>query len=146
LYYRINVVDIEIPSLRERPEDIPLLVEHFIKKHGCRGQKAIKNASSEVLATLRKNPFPGNVRELENAIEHAIVMCDGEELQVEHLPEHIVAESHVANGFVLSEKNERDVIEEALNRHRGNRVRVAAELGMHRSTLWRKMKIYGLTE
>jgi PAS domain S-box-containing protein len=146
LYYRLNVVSIDIPSLRERPEDIPLLVEHFLKKHGRRGHKAIKPASSEVLATLRKNPFPGNVRELENAIEHAIVMCDGEELRVEHLPEHIVAESRTANGFVLSEKNEKDVIEEALNRHRGNRVRVAAELGMHRSTLWRKMKTYGLVK
>jgi transcriptional regulator with PAS, ATPase and Fis domain len=146
LYYRINVVNIEIPSLRERPEDIPLLVEHFIKKHGQRGQKLIESASSEVLAVLRKNSFPGNVRELENAIEHAIVMCDGEELRIQHLPEHLVAESRITNGFIVDERNEKEVIEEALDRHRGNRARVAAELGMHRSTLWRKMKTYGLVD
>ena len=93
---------------------------------------------------LRKCEFPGNVRELENAIEHAIVMCDGEEIRVEHLPEHVFDESRIAGGFVLDEGSEKDVIEEALQRHRGNRVRVAEELGMHRSTLWRKMKTYGL--
>jgi PAS domain S-box-containing protein len=144
LYYRINVVGIDLPSLQERPEDIPLLVEHFIAKHGQRGRTGVKHVSPEVLATFRKYPFPGNVRELENAIEHAIVMCDGEEIRVEHLPEPLVEESMAGSGTVLSEKSEKEVIAEALLRHQGNRAKVATELGMHRSTLWRKMKSYGL--
>ena len=144
LYYRINVVGIELPSLRERPEDIPLLVEHFIAKHGERGRTKVRHVASDVLVALRKCAFPGNVRELENAIEHAIVMCDGDEIRVEHLPEQIVDESRTSNGIVVSEQSEKEVIAEALQRHQGNRAEVATELGMHRSTLWRKMKTYGL--
>jgi transcriptional regulator with PAS, ATPase and Fis domain len=144
LYYRINVVGIELPALRERPEDIPLLVEHFVAKHGKRGRTEVKHFSPDVLATLRKYSFPGNVRELENAIEHAIVMCEGEEIGVEHLPQQVVEESRATNGIVLSERSEREVIEEALRRHAGNKAQVAEELGMHRSTLWRKIKSYGL--
>jgi PAS domain S-box-containing protein len=144
LYYRINVVSIELPSLRERPEDIPLLVEHFIKKHKQRSRAGASHVSSEVLIALRKYAFPGNVRELENAIEHAIVMGDGDEIRLEHLPEQIVNESSSRNGIVANERSEKEVIEEALRRHKGNRVRVATELGMHRSTLWRKIKTYGL--
>jgi PAS domain S-box-containing protein len=146
LYYRINVVGLDLPSLRERPEDIPLLVEHFLRKHGKRGVKAVTRVASDVLAALRKYSFPGNVRELENAIEHAVVMCDDEEIRVEHLPEQIVAESRASNGFMLDRKSEKEVIEEALRRHQGNRSRVAEELGMHRSTLWRKLKTYGIAE
>jgi PAS domain S-box-containing protein len=144
LYYRINVVSIDLPSLSERPEDIPLLVEHFIHKHGDRGCTRVQHVSADVLAVLRMYSFPGNVRELENAIEHAIVMCGGDEIRVEHLPEQVVDESRGRNGIVRSEQSERDVIEEALRRHQGNRALVATELGIHRSTLWRKMKGYGL--
>jgi len=146
LYYRINVVNIEIPSLAERPEDIPRLVDHFIEKHGRKGSKTITGIAPDVLTVLRKYAFPGNVRELENAIEHAIVMCDGSEIQVEHLPGHLLAESRSTNGFVHEPRTEKEVIEEALKRHRGNRLRVAEELGMHRSTLWRKIKAYGIPE
>jgi transcriptional regulator with PAS, ATPase and Fis domain len=144
LYFRINVVALELPALHERPEDIPLLVEHFVKELGARKPGPVRRVSPEVLAIFRKYRFPGNVRELENAVEHAMVMCQGEEIQVEHLPQHIVAESEGSNGFVYSQRNEKDVIEEALQRHHGNRAKVADELGMHRSTLWRKMKIHGL--
>jgi transcriptional regulator with PAS, ATPase and Fis domain len=146
LYFRINVVTLELPSLRERAEDIPVLVEHFIKKLGRKKSSPVRRVSTEVLALLRKYPFPGNVRELENAVEHAMVMCRDEEIQVEHLPQHIVAESRMSNGFVYSRGNEKEVIEEALRRHQGNRAKVADELGMHRSTLWRKMKSYGIAE
>jgi PAS domain S-box-containing protein len=144
LYFRINVVALELPALYERPEDIPLLVEHFIKELGSKKPSPVRRVSPEVLAIFRRYRFPGNVRELENAVEHATVMCRGEEIRIEHLPQHIVAESEGSNGFVANHKNEKEVIEEALQRHHGNRAKVADELGMHRSTLWRKMKIYRL--
>lgn len=143
LYYRINVVTIAIPPLCDRPEDIPLLVEHFLATFRKKSNKPIERVAPEALAMLRRHPLPGNVRELENAIEHAFVMCHGAEITPEHLPPHIT--SNVlppnGNGHSLSEK---DVISQTLRRYDGNRSRAAAELGMHRSTLWRKMKTLGV--
>jgi PAS domain S-box-containing protein len=144
LYFRINVVALDLPALHERPEDIPLLVDHFVKELCARKSAPVCEVSPEVLGIFRKYAFPGNVRELENAVEHALVMCQGEEIRPAHLPEHIVAESEGRNGFVFEAKNEKEIIEEALQRHHGNRAKVAEELGMHRSTLWRKMKVYRL--
>jgi PAS domain S-box-containing protein len=144
LYFRINVVTMDLPALRERPEDIPLLVEHFMKKSKRTRESTATRVHPDVLALLRKYRFPGNVRELENAVEHALVMCQSDEICVEHLPHHIVEESEIQNGFVADPKHEKEVIEEALKRHHGNRASVADELGMHRSTLWRKMKSYGI--
>jgi PAS domain S-box-containing protein len=143
LFYRINVVNVELPSLHERPEDIPLLVEHFIKKVGAKIRKPIKGASPGFLTRLRSHTFPGNVRELENAIEHAFVMCDGEELRPEHLPLNILEEDAISPR-PSSPETEKQAIEEALRRHNGNRSAAAAELNMHRSTLWRKLKTYRL--
>jgi transcriptional regulator with PAS, ATPase and Fis domain len=144
LYFRINVVTVEVPPLRERPEDLPLLVETFIDRLAEKNQKAIRGLSPEALAILRKYSFPGNVRELANAIEHAFVMCHGVEIGVEHLPEHMVQESRLTGGTLYHEKSEREVILEALQRHGGSRAGVSRELGMHRTTLWRKMKSYGI--
>ncbi len=145
LYFRLNVVNIELPPLRERPEDIALLVDHFIQRTGQKIHKPVRRVSDEVLAILRRYSFPGNVRELENAIEHAFVMCRGEEIQAEHLPTHLIEQSETVNGFVLDAKNERQVVEEVLRRHHGNRSLAAKELGMHRSTLWRKLKMYHIS-
>jgi len=144
LYYRINVVTIAIPPLRERPEDIPLLVDHFLAIFRNKSGKPIDRITPEALALLRRHPLPGNVRELENAIEHAFVMCHGTEITPEHLPLHIT--SHISaqnnNSRPLSEQ---DLIQETLRRHQGNRSQAATELGMHRSTLWRKMKTMGIS-
>jgi DNA-binding NtrC family response regulator len=85
--------------------------------------------------------FPGSVRELENAIEHAFVMCPGEQIEVEHLPHHIV---DAAEAGTLDPQSEKQLIAELLARHHGNRSRVASEQGMHRTTLWRKLKQYQL--
>jgi PAS domain S-box-containing protein len=144
LYYRINVVNINIPRLSKRPEDIPLLVNHFIKLFRKKGRKNIKRISPEALGALRNHPLPGNVRELENAIEHAFVMCHEQEIQLEHLPPHI-------NDYQLggvkpepNQKSEKDIILEVLKRNNGNKAVAATELGMHRSTLWRKLKTLGL--
>ncbi|MBN1212290.1 MAG: sigma 54-interacting transcriptional regulator [candidate division Zixibacteria bacterium] len=145
LYYRINVVTLEIPSLRERPADIPLLVDHFLKIFKKKSRKPIESISPESLVVLRKYPFTGNVRELENAIEHAFVMCHGTVIQVEHLPPHITSYAIGTNGISVEKKNEKEIILDALRRHNGNRTRAAAELGVHRATLWRKIKSYRLS-
>lgn len=143
LYYRINVVNIGIPPLCERPEDIPLLVDHFLVAFRKKSGKPIERIAPEALALLRRHPLPGNVRELENAIEHAFVMCHGSEIKPEHLPPHIAAEAVCPNGNSHTTE-EKDLILEALKRYRGNRSKAAAEMGMHRSTLWRKMKTLGI--
>ena len=143
LYYRINVVNLAIPPLRERPEDIPLLVEHFLAVFRKKTGKPVERVTPEALAILRRHPLPGNVRELENAIEHAFVMCHGPEIAPKHLPLYIT--SHVSpqngNGHPL---NEKDMILQTLGRYHGNRSKAAAELSMHRLTLWRKMKTLGI--
>ena len=140
LYYRINVVNITIPPLCERPEDIPLLVDHFLTAFRRKSGKPIERVSPEALAVLRRHPLPGNVRELENAIEHAFVMCHAAEITPDHLPPHItshVPAAHSGNGHSLGE---REMILQVLRRYNGNRTKAAKELGMHRSTLWRKIK------
>jgi len=144
LYFRINVVNLEIPPLSDRPEDIPLLVEHFIKILKKKTRKPIEKVSPEAIHVLRKYEFPGNVRELQNAIEHAFVMCHGSSIEPEHLPAKVVNAAALKNGRNDNPKSERKIIEEALIRNNGNRNRVARELGMHRSTLWRKIKTYNI--
>ena len=144
LFYRLNVVNICIPPLGERPEDIPLLVNHFLRAFKKKTRKPVKRISPAAVAILRKYSFPGNVRELENAVEHALVMCRGEEIQVEHLPQHIITQGSATNGLTRGRQNEKDIILDALQRNRGNRSRAAEELGLHRSTLWRKMKTHGI--
>jgi PAS domain S-box-containing protein len=143
LYFRINVVMIELPALRERPEDISILVEHFIRKIGERMRKRVRRISPGALAALQRYPFPGNVRELENCIEHAFVMCRGEEIRSEHLPAS-VRDEHLDARQTLHGGAEKAVIEEALRRAGGNRSAAADALGMHRTTLWRKLKSYGI--
>jgi PAS domain S-box-containing protein len=144
LYFRINVVELCIPPLGERPADIPVLADHFLKKFRKKTRKSIRRVAPEALAVMRRYSFPGNVRELENAIEHAFVMCHGEEIQPQHLPATITREGGVANGITPGKQSEKEVIQEALRRHNGNRSRAAEELGIHRTTLWRKAKAYGL--
>lgn len=143
LYYRINVVTIDLPPLRQRPEDIPLLVDHFLKKFSKRTGRRIHRVSSSAMSCLKRYSFPGNVRELENAIEHAFVMCKGDELQVQCLPQTVTSEASAPSGPPpTEEETERRMIEDSLRRNFGNRQRAAQELGMHRSTLWRKIRFY----
>jgi len=140
LYFRINVVDVNIPPLCERPDDIPVLVEHFMEKAQRRIRKPmVRKVSPEVLAALRRYSFPGNVRELENAIQHALVMCHGDTLLPGHLPHHIQEEISVKSNHAVPELDEATLIRNALRRHNGNRTRAARDLGIHRSTLWRKL-------
>ena len=144
LYFRIAVVTVQLPALRERNEDIPLLVDHFIGKLARKTGKPIRSISPHAMHLLRKHPFPGNVRELENTVEHAFVMCPGEQIEAEHLPAPILEPHERAFPAAGEAPDERRLIELTLQRHRGNRKRAAVELGMHRSTLWRKMRILGI--
>ncbi|MBD3258169.1 PAS domain S-box protein [candidate division GN15 bacterium] len=144
LFYRINVVNINIPPLRERPEDIPLLVSHFLRVFRRKTGKPVERMTPEAVAALRRHPLPGNVRELENAIEHSFVMCHGSEIKLEHLPPHITAQDIPRTAVGGNGRDERDIIIETLKRYDGNKSQAATELGMHRSTLWRKMKTLGI--
>jgi PAS domain S-box-containing protein len=146
LYYRLNVVKIDLPPLSRRREDISLLVEHFVEKFNLKMGKNISGVSHEVMSFLMRYDFPGNVRELENIIEHAFVMCKGEMIELRHLPPEM-AESSTEGETELGkplQTAEADAIRKALERNRGNRLRTARELGINRSTLWRKIKRYGI--
>jgi len=148
LFFRLNIVKIELPSLAERRDDIPLLINHFIEKFNYKMGKYITNVSNDVLELLMNYNFPGNVRELENIIEHAFVMCQNEVIKTTHLPNEIyrtgILDSAYDNTVLPLEKTECHTIMEALERHKGNKVEAAKELKLHRTTLWRKMKKYGL--
>jgi PAS domain S-box-containing protein len=140
LFYRINVMNIKIPPLKERPEDIPLLVDHFLKLYRKKNRNIVEKISPEALRALRKYSFPGNVRELENAIQHTFVMCRDGVILPEHLPETILDENVIKEDVSHNLKSEKELIIESLKRNHGNKSKAAVELGMHRSTLWRKIK------
>jgi PAS domain S-box-containing protein len=144
LYYRINVMRLELPPLRERREDIPLLVEHFIERFNRLQERDVVGVSDEVLALLMNHDFPGNARELENIIEHAFVLCRSSVIELEHLPPEISRDAaslppSLRSGLTLEEM-EKLLIADALRRHDGNRKAAAEELGIHPSTLFRKIK------
>lgn len=145
LYYRINVIRVKLPPLRERKEDIPLLVDHFIRRFNNLKKKLIADVSPDVLAVLVGYDYPGNIRELENIIEHAFVLCRGTVIDIENLPENVRPEE----GRPLARLTSMDDIEvafitEALRRNNFNRKETAQELGMHKTTLWRKIKKLGI--
>lgn len=161
LYYRLRVVPILLPSLRDRREDIPLLVHHFLTKLSSRTGKSIGEVSPEALEILQRYSYPGNIRELENALHRAFVLCRGARIEVEHLPkEWWVGEGcgveprestrHGAAGAgpdtlgSAAAGAERDGILRALERHNWNRTAAARSLGIARNTLWRKMRASGI--
>ncbi len=148
LYYRINVINVEIPPLIERMEDVPLLTDYFINRLQKKRGKTIEGISDEAIQILRKYKYPGNVRELENAIEHAIVMCNTGKIELEHLPQKIVQKvkdnDSCPHCGKYPRESEEAIICETLERNNGNRTRSAKELGMDRTTLWRKIKRYNM--
>jgi len=146
LYYRVNVIRIELPPLAERREDIPLLIDHFVRRFNAVTGEDVRALSREAVELLMRYDFPGNVRELENAIEHAFVLCRGRTIEPRHLPAEIARSKKAPStgrADVLREA-EAQAVRTALERAGGNRERAAGELGIHRATLWRKMKRYGL--
>jgi len=149
LYYRINVVRLTLPPLRERRDDIPLLAEHFIGKFNRLKGKDVAGLSAEALAILVGHDYPGNVRELENVIEHAFVLCGAGMIEPKHLPEHLrpavpTAGATVGVAETLADM-ERRLILDALQRNAWNRLAAAKELGIHKSTLFRKIQALGIT-
>ncbi len=146
LFYRINVIRIKLPPLRDRKEDIPLLVSHFIRRFSRLKKKLVSDISPNALAVLMGHDFPGNIRELENVIEHAIVLCRDTVVNICDLPENLRPdERHEVPQSASLEDLEVIYITEALRRNNWNRKKTAAELGMHKTTLWRKMNKLGIT-
>ncbi len=148
-YYRINVINVNLPPLRERIEDLPLLIQHLIDKDTAKFNKNLAGISPEALKILQNYDWPGNIRELENVIEHAFVMCHEELIDAKHLPDRIREKSgfiSASNAAAIAgstlEDAEKSLIEAALKEHNGSRVKAAQALGTSKTTLWRKMKKY----
>jgi PAS domain S-box-containing protein len=150
LYYRINVINIHLPPLRERMDDFPLIVNHFIEIFNKKFNKNIKQFSSEAFDILLDYNWQGNIRELENVIEHCFVLCNGDVIQVECLPKRLrelkkssisPVNSDSSKGFKDAEK---EFIISILERNAYNRTQTAKELNINPSTLWRKMKKFGI--
>ncbi len=144
LYYRINVINISIPPLAARKEDIPLLVHHFIKKYNILKSGNIEGVTDEVMNILMDYAFPGNVRELENIIEHAFVLCREAYITRNHLPQQFRNAAEVPGESLTLDDMEKYYIKRALERNAGNRAKTARDLGIDASTLWRKMKKFGI--
>ncbi|HSL88401.1 MAG TPA: sigma 54-interacting transcriptional regulator [Ignavibacteriaceae bacterium] len=142
LFYRINVMNIHLPPLRERMADFPFLLNHFIKKYNERFSKTVTNFSPETYNLLQDYPWPGNIRELENVIEHCFVLCKCDIIKTEHLPERIKHSSlfKVSKTNNLVQDAEKKMIMNALKKHKGNRTKASKELNINPSTLWRKIK------
>jgi PAS domain S-box-containing protein len=147
LFYRINVLRIEPPPLRRRREDIPLLIGHFLSRFKQAGKTAVREVSPEAMAILMAHDFPGNIRELENTLEHAIVLCDGDRIEPAHLPRELAVRTGSETSphhRYAADAVEAQTIAAALRRHHGNRTAAARELGIHKSTLYRKISAYGI--
>jgi PAS domain S-box-containing protein len=147
LYYRINVMPITLPPLRERTGDIPPLVEHFIAHYNTVYRKSIMNVSADAMTVLMAHQYPGNVRELENILQHAFVLCQGKTIEKKHLPQTLLRWQPATNASPATrsrEDFEKNQIEQTLVRNKYARAAAAKELGVHPATLWRKMKRLGI--
>src|SRR3954469_19756564 len=152
LYYRLNVLDIEIPPLRERRGDLPLLLQYFLGRFTTAG-KTQPSISPRAWAVLSQYPFPGNVREFAHAVEHAVVLSSGSEIDMEHLPARIAGsvESSAGPGSgslrslnAALKEFEREYLLRALAQASGKKMKVAEILGISRKNLWEKLRIHGI--
>ena len=148
LYYRLNVVRIQMPSLRERKDDIPLLVKSFLREFNLENEKNITGFDAKSKAAILKYDWPGNIRELRNCVECAVVMCNGEEITLEDLPASVresVEDKNIIipHGITLDEA-EKIIIRNTLTMEGGNKTKVAQILGIGRKTLHRKLQEYGM--
>jgi len=146
LYYRINVVKLKLPRLAERKEDIPLLAEHFIARFNKLKDKKILGVSYDTLTIFMNHDWPGNIRELENAIEHAFILCSSGLILPQHLPEHLRPDHRSEPSFtgLTLEEIEKKALWDALERNHWRRLATARELGIDKNTLRRKIKRFGL--
>ncbi len=150
LFYRLNVVKVELPPLRKRKEDIPLLIEHFVARFNRRQGKAVAGVAQDVMSLLMAHDYPGNVRELENIIERAFVLCGAGRIDRVHLPPELTGQQATApapTGDTIAAQThaaEAQAIRAALESCGFNRLSAARELGLHKSTLFRKIKALGI--
>ena len=152
LYYRLNLFRIELPELKDRQVDLPLLIGHILRRLSAARGGRLPEVSENVMEILLNYRYPGNVRELENVLEHALIICQEETIQLRHLPEYIQRRRTTHNPpakrsvrpLHVSDAVERDKIISVLKQHNGHRVKTAKALGMERTTLWRKIKKYGI--
>lgn len=150
LFYRIHVMPLTLPPLRERRDDIVLLVEHLLGHFNTVYQRSIETVAPEAMAVLLSYDYPGNIRELENILQHAFVLCRGSSIEQKHLPKYLLlpakhAEQELAAEDSIAAVEKRNILK-ALERNRFNRVKTSNELGIHVATLWRKMKKFGIEQ
>jgi two-component system response regulator AtoC len=153
LYFRLKVFEIWLPPLRERPEDVPLLAQSFLREFANENQKAVKSFSADALDTLLRYHWPGNVRELRTSVEHAVVLCKGESISTRDLPASVrkvpsgtPALRRVPLPQLTVREAEKELIIRALKEASGSRTLAAEKLGMSRRTLHRKLNLYQLTD
>jgi PAS domain S-box-containing protein len=144
LYYRINVIRLDVPPLRERIEDVPILVRHFIGKLTHQHDKYIEGLAPEALRLLMGYSFPGNVRELENIVEHGFVLSPGPLIGLGHLPGQLRLTGNEQDGVESLDDCERRILLDALRKNDFNRLAAARSLGMHKSTFFRKIRRLGI--
>ncbi|NVM25784.1 MAG: sigma 54-interacting transcriptional regulator, partial [Desulfobacterales bacterium] len=147
LYYRLNVIPIVIPPLRERKDDIPLLAEHFLETYFSANSKAIRGFTKEVMQVFMDYDWPGNVRELQNVIEHAVILAKGEVIAVGDLP-HDLKETlpRIEEDVTSLKTTEKNLILRVLQEVKGNKYQAAKKLGITRSTLYGKLRKYGIID
>jgi two-component system response regulator HydG len=145
LLYRINTVEITVPPLHDRTDDIPLIADHFLTRFGQKYQKPFLKISNKAIASLQKYPWPGNIRELQHALERAVIMCDGKEIEPEDFGSLQKQSAHelTLDDFNL-ERLEAWAIRKAITKHGGNISHAAEELGLSRGALYRRMETYGI--
>ena len=149
LFYRLSVVPINLPPLRERKEDIPILVKHFLQKYNKKTKKNINSISPQVKKALMKYDWPGNIRELENTIERAVVLSKGNNVEIETLIYHGISTdsaflNSIGKEFKTLEEVEKEYIRAVLKAQHGNKSKIAEILGVDRKTLWAKINKYSL--
>lgn len=148
LLYRINTIEVEIPSLRDRMEDIPLLANHFLKSYSGKYQKNISKISEAAMARMHKHPWPGNIRELQHSLERAIILSNSSVLQPEDFNFTVGASKESEQNLSLDQYNldevEKLLIRKVLKKYNGNITQAASELGLTRSSLYRRLEKHGL--
>lgn len=140
LFYRLSVVTVEVPPLRERTSDVPLLVDKFMQKYGIEYKDRFVRIDDDALAVLERYNWPGNIRELENVVQRAVIMCDGK-ITLEHLPDELKYKiDFPQKGFKTLQEKEKEYIQEVLLSTQGNKTKAAEILGINRKTLREKLK------
>jgi transcriptional regulator with PAS, ATPase and Fis domain len=153
LYYRLDVITINLPSLSERPDDVPILANHFLNIYRTQMSRPLKGFTNQAMKALIEHTWKGEVRELENIVERSVIFCDSEFIGLEHLPEYLrpasmriqVAEGNVEKLSDAVKEFEKKFIYEALKRCKGNSKEAAVVLGISRSSLYRKMEEYKIS-